>query len=118
MDAGQGDCTLIVYPDRSLTLVDRGSTKSGDQAYQQIAIVLNNYLPKNANKIDTVVLTHPDEDHYNQLRKLFGGSNIPTVDYVYYGGDVKLYKHAREGNFTYNWLSGLKNNDRAGALHT
>ena len=51
MDAGQGDCTLIVYPDRSLTLVDRGSTKSGDQAYQQIAIVLNNYLPKNANKI-------------------------------------------------------------------
>jgi beta-lactamase superfamily II metal-dependent hydrolase len=115
MDAGQGDCTLIVYPDKSLTLVDCGSTKSGEQAYEQIAIVLRNYLPSNKNTINTVVLTHPDEDHYNQLKKLFGGSNPPSVDYVYYGGDINLYKHARESNFTYKWLKGLKDDDKAGA---
>jgi beta-lactamase superfamily II metal-dependent hydrolase len=115
MDAGQGDCTLIVYPDRSLTLVDCGSTKSGDEAYKQIAVVLDNYLPHNNNEINTVVLTHPDEDHYNQLKKLFGGNKPPTIGYVYYGGDINLYKHAREQNFTYKWLDHLSKNDKAGS---
>jgi len=115
MDAGQGDCTLIAYPDGSLTLVDCGSTKSGDEAYQQIAIVLDKYLPRNKNKLDTIVLTHPDEDHYNQLKKLFSGSNKPAVDYVYYGGDITLYKHKREANFTYKWLSELADNGQAGS---
>ncbi len=114
MDAGQGDCTLIVYPDQSLTLIDCGSTKSGDQAFEQIAIVLNAYLKNNENTIDTMVLTHPDEDHYNQLRKLLGGNKPPEVGYVYYGGDISLYKHARESNFTYNWLNGLKKKGKAG----
>jgi beta-lactamase superfamily II metal-dependent hydrolase len=115
MDAGQGDCTLLVYPDNSLTLVDCGSTKSGEEAFAQIAVVLSKVLPNNNNTIDTMVLTHPDEDHYNQLRKLLGptATNPPTVDWIYYGGDIKLYKHSRESNFTYNWLKGLKDNDQA-----
>src|SRR5215217_4372225 len=95
MDAGQGDCTLIVYPDNSLTLVDCGSTKSGKEAFAEIQKVLNRYLEKNYN----LVLTHPDQDHYNQLRfladedyhrELFPNDITPrpSFGHVYYGGDI------------------------------
>ena len=106
MDSGQGDCTLIVYPDNTLTLIDCGSTKGGsgpDGAFAAIALVLERYLPNNKSTIDNLVLTHPDEDHYNQLRKLTG----VTFMHAYFGGDISLYKNKRDGNETYNLLKEM-----------
>jgi beta-lactamase superfamily II metal-dependent hydrolase len=106
MDAGQGDCTLIVYPDNSLTLIDCGSTKSGDEAFAQIQVVLDRYLPANKGVIDTLVLTHPDEDHYNKLNSLLTSSSAPKVGFVYFAGDINLYKNKRDKNATYKFLVG------------
>jgi beta-lactamase superfamily II metal-dependent hydrolase len=108
MDAGQGDCTLIVYPDGTLTLVDCGSTKSGAQAFEQIKIVVNQRLKESRCYVN-VVLTHPDEDHYNLLSKLDVKDKISDrLVHAYYGGDIELYRNGRENDFTYNFLSHFK----------
>src|SRR5580693_2819767 len=105
MDAGQGDCTLIVYPDGSLTLVDCGSTQSGTEAFGEITKVIDR---KFQSKQDfALVLTHPDEDHYKLLRQI---GVDPYLDgggpcYIYYGGHISLYQNQRENNYTYKLLN-------------
>lgn len=39
VDAGQGDATLLEYPDGSLDLVDCGSKKNWSVAHDQIAMI-------------------------------------------------------------------------------
>src|SRR5262249_38613377 len=100
MDAGQGDCTLIVYPDGSLTLVDCGSTKSGSAALGEIKTVIDRKFQNK--ELLTVVLTHPDEDHYNLLRSLdlhkYLNSGVPCA--FYYGGAIDLYGNAKDDDYT------------------
>ena len=108
MDAGQGDCTLIVYPDGSLTLVDCGSTKSGTAAFVEIKKVIDNHYSKDRDF--SLVLTHPDEDHYNLLKKLdilkyINGSRTFNV---YYGGHTNLYGNSKDSDFTKNLLVRLQ----------
>jgi beta-lactamase superfamily II metal-dependent hydrolase len=108
MDAGQGDCTLIVYPDNTLTLVDCGSTKGAsgaDGAFTGIKAVLELYLRENNWTLNNLVLTHPDEDHYNQLYKL----KISQIKWmhVYYGGAIDLYQNDKDNNATYGFLKEL-----------
>src|SRR6266436_6786539 len=108
MDAGQGDCTLIVYPDGSLTLVDCGSTKSGAAAFVEIKKVIDRHFD---NKQDfNLVLTHPDEDHYNLLQTLQVSQYIDAGGpvYAYYGGDIDLYQNQKDDNYTYKLLNHLK----------
>ena len=78
MDAGQGDSTLVVYPDNSLMLIDCGSTKSKGVVAPEIISAINRYLPKTSggNTIHTLVLTHPDIDHYNMLLDVTKALNI------------------------------------------
>jgi competence protein ComEC len=105
MDAGQGDCTLIVYPDGSLTLVDCGSTKSGTEAFGEIKKVIDR---KFQSKQDfALVLTHPDEDHYNLLRQIGVNAYLDGGGpcYIYYGGHISLYQNQRENNYTYKLLN-------------
>ena len=113
MDAGQGDSTLVVYPDNSLMLVDCGSIKNGKVVSSEIRAVLNRYAPANGNVINTLILSHPDEDHYNLVPQFFTSKHpLFGVNRVYYGGDIKLYKNKKEKNATYEWL---KNHPNAGA---
>ncbi len=91
MDAGQGDSTLIVYPDNTLTLVDCGSIKNGNTVGSQIAEVINRYAGLNSDTVDNLVLTHPDQDHYNLLQTVFLSQGAPAVGQVYYGGGLSLY---------------------------
>lgn len=125
MDAGQGDCTLIVYPDGSLTLVDCGSTKSGAHALGPIKEVIDRKF--SAKEFFTIVLTHPDEDHYNLLYKLdiehYLNAGGPVA--AYYGGDIELYRNAKDGksenpngNFTYELLRHLRRNGAANVPDT
>jgi beta-lactamase superfamily II metal-dependent hydrolase len=100
LDAGQGDCTLIVLPDKSLILVDCGSKKNGDVVSPQIGKVFNAYLPAAGNRLKALVLTHPDGDHYNLLMKLLD-ERRPAIDTVIYGGQRKDYVSDRIGD----WLT-------------
>ncbi|MCY9694349.1 ComEC/Rec2 family competence protein [Paenibacillus alginolyticus] len=106
LDSGQGDCTLIVYPDGSLTLVDCGSIKNGNIVSSSINEVLNTYISKNNYRINNFVLTHPDQDHYNLLKNFSSSINI---DQIYYGGDLDLYRNGIENNATYNFLNNHLN---------
>src|SRR5712664_1382913 len=93
MDAGQGDCTLVVYPDNTLMLVDCGSTKSGSEAFEGIKQVAHAKL-KTSNSYVNLVLTHPDEDHYNLIQKLDRKDMLfDRLVHAYYGGDIELYQN-------------------------
>ncbi len=64
IDVGQGDATLIQYPFNAYTiLIDTGK---GSAKYQ-----LEKSLKKHGvNRIDTLIITHDDEDHYGNLESL------------------------------------------------
>ena len=65
IDIGQGDSTLVVCPNKKTILVDSGSlpTVRIDAVRDYILRKLDRY----ERKIDTLVITHPDHDHYNLL---------------------------------------------------
>jgi hypothetical protein len=95
-------------------LVDCGSTKSGASAFEQIKIVVNQRLKESKSYVN-VVLTHPDEDHYNLLSKLdVKGKISDQLVHAYYGGDIELYRNGRENDFTYDFLSFYKEHGLAG----
>jgi len=103
LDAGQGDCTVIVYPDNSITVIDCGSTKNGAIVATPIQQALALFLPNNNNTINNLVLTHADADHYNLVDTVLrGGNNPPTIQNVYYGCDLSLYSASLQG-----WIGGL-----------
>lgn len=58
IDVGQGDCTLIMFPDGKNMLIDCGD--GSDFAVKNIKNILNGFSVK---KLDYLVLTHPDLDH-------------------------------------------------------
>ncbi|MET0402709.1 MAG: MBL fold metallo-hydrolase [Cystobacter sp.] len=60
LDVGQGDATLIVSPTGRTVLVDAGPATAG--------VHLANRLPELlTGKLDLVILTHPEPDHYGGL---------------------------------------------------
>ena len=93
MDAGQGDATLVVYPDNSLMLIDCGSTKNKALVTGEIITVLRKYLPKTTGgkTIETLVLTHPDADHYNIIGQITSTLGIEYKQ-VIFGGEEKEYR--------------------------
>jgi competence protein ComEC len=65
VEIGQGDCTLIECPNGGFILVDAGSTAHGDR--DAVRDYVREQLDQVSPRIDTVVVTHPDADHYNYL---------------------------------------------------
>lgn len=71
LDVGQGDCTLIKSGD-SYMLIDAGDNSKGT--------LIQNYLQKRGiEKLDYLVLTHPDADHIG------GASVIVTLILILFG---------------------------------
>jgi competence protein ComEC len=90
LDAGQGDATLIVYPDYSLVLVDCGCKKNGNVVKTQISAVLTHYLNLSGNKLKALVLTHSDGDHYNLIKEMIIDTGV-KVGTLFYGCDASGY---------------------------
>ncbi len=61
VDVGQGDSALIVTPDGDAVLIDTGE-RSHD-----ILSALRTHLPTGAERLDLVVITHPQSDHGEAL---------------------------------------------------
>jgi len=103
MDAGQGDCTLILFPDGATNwLIDCGSNKNGKIAVKGILTRLTAELKKRSQpNIKRLILTHPDEDHYNLLSSVF---NTIKPDEIVYGGHIDQYQNKKDKNFTYDML--------------
>ena len=77
MDVGYGDAILIEFQDTTTMLIDAGETRYSSR--------LMSYLKANQiQKIDTVVITHPHQNHFGGLRKVAG--RIP-IGRVFHNGD-------------------------------
>ena len=78
-DVGQGDCILIVCPDGKLVMIDCGSSKglyAGSVELLNVCTGLREFTSKNNGKIDILILTHKDKDHYNQVYQVFTARTI------------------------------------------
>jgi beta-lactamase superfamily II metal-dependent hydrolase len=67
VNVGQGDATYIELPNGSNVLIDGGP--SGVPIYEFLKA-------KGVTKIDHVVLTHPHNDHYRGLKKVFAAFDV------------------------------------------
>lgn len=82
LDVGQGDCTLVEFPDGKTMLVD-----GGDGSKSALKTILRHLNALDIDEIDYLTLTHADKDHCGGLRKIleyveFGVAFLPpeTVD--------------------------------------
>ncbi|MDE6401754.1 MAG: MBL fold metallo-hydrolase [Clostridiales bacterium] len=65
VDVGQGDCTLIEFPDGKTMIIDGGENKKSTEAAID-AFIADNF-PSDFKYFDYAVLTHPDSDHCGSL---------------------------------------------------
>ncbi len=84
MDVGQGDSTLITCGGHAM-LIDAGDDSKGT--------LIQNYLKKqNIEKLDYLVLTHPDSDHIGGAPVIIGKFEIDKVFMSNYEKDNKTYQ--------------------------
>jgi competence protein ComEC len=107
INVGQGDCTLVVFPSGKRLLVDCGSTDGPFNA-TKVRTYIRKYLDPVNPKIDLLVITHPDADHYNKIPAIFGDANSPVIPIVkmILVGDLGEYGSADMDT----WLSELPAN--------
>lgn len=75
-DVGQGDSTLVEFPDRSTLLVDSGGIPFGGGSFDIGARVLAPALwARGVRRLDTLLLTHGDPDH-------IGGARAVVADFA------------------------------------
>ena len=95
-DSGQGDCAVIGCPDGTFHMVDCGSGSGGSDSYvqQSVAAVLNGA------PLSSVIITHPDSDHFDLIPLVTEGIEVGTV---WLGGTVDGKEYDNEGIST--WLA-------------
>lgn len=97
LDMEQGDCTLIKCPDDRLVMVDCGS-KSGFSDDRMVVAQMSarDWAIANGNKIDALILTHPDKDHYSQVFNVLGrfewDNDVQVGNEVYRAGRLNKVK--------------------------
>lgn len=104
MDAGQGDATLIIRPDGKFIMVDCGAKLN----HTIVSVTLDGTLEMYGvykTGLLALILTHPDDDHYNLVTQLLIDKNV-RIDHVYYGGDKSHYTV----NQVDKWLANPFNN--------
>ena len=75
LSVGQGDCTLLELPDGKKVMIDGGDGQKEND------VCIENYLKtQKIKKLDYVILTHADQDHYGGLENVL---NQVEVSYVY-----------------------------------
>lgn len=99
VDVGQGDCTIVQFPDDKVLMVDTGKP----DAYTTIVKYLQNL---HITTIDWLVISHPDDDHYGAAPKLLANDSL-TFKQNYCanypdGTDKKTYR-AMIGNADYHF---------------
>ncbi|HKJ64419.1 MAG TPA: ComEC/Rec2 family competence protein, partial [Desulfopila sp.] len=78
LDVGHGSCSLIQMPGGRRALIDGGALSSPgfDIGERIIAPFL---YAKGISRIDDIVITHPDSDHYNGIATIIRRFNVKTL---------------------------------------
>ena len=102
---GQGDCTIISTPAGTSILIDCGSTATEAAAEQDYygRVQRTIYGPKflaGYNKIDILILTHPDQDHYNMLKYIL--RNDVQIVTCYHSCAFGLYSQEEMSTWIWN----------------
>lgn len=77
INVGQGECTLVVCPNGKRILVDAGSTTKGFDPAPVRGYIMEHL--GSAKRIDAIVVSHPDSDHYNLLPEVLDGVEVGHV---------------------------------------
>ncbi len=102
IDMGQGDCTLISAPDNHVYMVDCGSTAEFTEKKQKfVRQLVRNWA---GGESITMIMTHPDRDHYNKYIDVLLAKPKVQVDGIYFS--KALRDKSPLGNYT---QSGLNN---------
>jgi beta-lactamase superfamily II metal-dependent hydrolase len=107
INIGHGDCTLIKCPNGKVVLIDCGCTRTTidplDTRRDDVANIIKSYA--DGKVIDVLILTHNDQDHFNQLGQILGRriKNL-YIDVVYHSNALGKYKNE---DF-YQWNEGKK----------
>lgn len=93
IDVGQGDAILVCFPNGDTLMIDCGSGSSF--ANHKIENVLTK---RKVNRIDYLVLTHPDIDHVGGASFVANEVEIGRIflPYIYYIDNFPAYKSAKE----------------------
>ncbi|MBU0469012.1 MAG: MBL fold metallo-hydrolase [Candidatus Omnitrophica bacterium] len=83
ISVGYGDSIFIEMPDKSNLLIDSGHKKYSEKV---ISYLLSQIQLSGVDKLNAVILTHPHQDHFGSLDKIF--ETIP-VDKLYYNSDER-----------------------------
>ncbi|MGD2108210.1 MAG: MBL fold metallo-hydrolase [Phycisphaerae bacterium] len=109
IQVGQGDSTLVRCPNGDRILVDCGS--HGEFDLDRVRSYLRQQLDAEDPKIDLLVVTHPDGDHYGEIEAVFEGDDDEPgigVDRVLY---VKSLAAHGESDFD-DWLRDVPSSQR------
>ncbi|NNJ23974.1 ComEC/Rec2 family competence protein [Alienimonas chondri] len=71
LDVGHGSATLIELPDGHTLLYDCGSLSGGERAADAVAAALR---ARGRTRLDEIVISHADADHFNGLSELLDGA--------------------------------------------
>lgn len=101
LNTGQGDCALLQCPNGANVMIDCGSTAAAGTSPEAVAARLDALIGEDG--IDVLVLTHPDQDHYNWIERVVGDRPIARVihsrslgEYAVRQFDSWLPDHAQE----------------------
>jgi hypothetical protein len=100
LDVGQGSCNYVEIVDGTGAVIHNMLIDLGTNSAQKIATDNLNWLTKRIEnradpRIDVVILTHGDTDHYNMMLKLLPALNpaaTSRIGMVRYGGTLLRYK--------------------------
>lgn len=97
IDVGQGDSTLIRCPNGENILIDSGSLSRANPI--AVREYLLSQLDPRILKIHTLIVTHPDADHYNLLPQVL---DEIVVDQAFWTGYESDYANAAFQNWFFN----------------
>lgn len=77
LDAGQGDCTVLQFPNGKAILIDAGNaSRQGQFGSRQIAPFLRS---QGISSLDAVIITHPDLDHFGGAISLVENFRVKSI---------------------------------------